>query len=106
MTSPFPFAVREHNLPAAHIREYARATSNSQDEELRLHVRQYTPVDNPEPQKGDITIIGAHANGFPKVLEDNRIPYWFGTEREGGREGCGECQYEYETHELTMLGAV
>lgn len=61
------FHVKEHTTAGAHIREYARATSHSQDEVLLLHVKQYIPKDNPEPQKGDVTIIGAHANGFPKV---------------------------------------
>lgn len=61
------FHIQEHTLPCAHIRQYARATSLSQDEELVQHIKQYTPKDNPNPQKGDITIIGAHANGFPKV---------------------------------------
>ncbi len=61
------FHVKEHVIPTSHIREFARATSLSQDEELVQHVKQYTPKDNPNPHKGDITIIGAHANGFPKV---------------------------------------
>lgn len=61
------FHIKEHIIPASHIREFARATSLSQDEELSLHIKQYIPKDNPNPQKGDISIIGAHANGFPKV---------------------------------------
>ena len=61
------FDIKEHTISASHIREYSRATSRSQVEELRLHVKQYTPRDNPNPRKGDVTIIGAHANGFPKV---------------------------------------
>ena len=64
---PSIFHVKDHIIPAAHIREFARATSQSQEEELSQHVKQYTPRDNPNPQKGDVTIIGAHANGFPKV---------------------------------------
>ena len=61
------FNIQEHDIEAAHIREYARGTSNSQDSPLRLHVKQYTPKDNPQPKDGDVTVIGAHANGFPKV---------------------------------------
>lgn len=61
------FHIKEHTIPASHIREYARATSHSQTEELSLHVKQYIPKDNPSPQHGDISFIGAHANGFPKV---------------------------------------
>lgn len=32
-----------------------------------MAVKQYIPLDNPNPQPGDVTILGAHANGFPKV---------------------------------------
>ncbi|KAF4982302.1 hypothetical protein FZEAL_2051 [Fusarium zealandicum] len=67
------FNIKEHTIEASHIREYARATSHSQDEKLWLHVKQYTPKDNPHPQKGDVTLIGGHANGFPKELYE---PLW------------------------------
>ncbi|KFY77609.1 hypothetical protein V499_03054 [Pseudogymnoascus sp. VKM F-103] len=62
------FNIKEHVVEAQHIREYARATSFSEEEILKLAVKQYTPLDNPNPQPGDVTIIGAHANGFPKEL--------------------------------------
>ncbi|PTD04480.1 Abhydrolase domain-containing protein mpaH [Fusarium culmorum] len=71
--SSFPFTIQEHTIEASHIREYARATSHSQDEKLYLHIKQYTPKDNTAPQKGDVTIIGGHANGFPKELYE---PLW------------------------------
>ena len=61
------YHVQEHIISASHIREYPRGTQSSQNDELSLHVKQYNPKDNPNPQPGDITIIGAHANGFPKV---------------------------------------
>jgi hypothetical protein len=61
------FEIKEHTLECQHIREYARATSKSQEEVLQLAIKQYIPLDNPNPQAGDLTIIGAHANGFPKV---------------------------------------
>ncbi|KAI5464623.1 Alpha/beta hydrolase family-domain-containing protein [Mariannaea sp. PMI_226] len=67
------FHIREHIIDAAHVREYHRATSQSQDQILRLHVKQYIPKDNPNPKKGDVTIIGGHANGFPKELYE---PLW------------------------------
>ena len=63
----FPFRVVEHIVPAQHIREYPRATANEQEDVLHLAVKQYIPHDNPNPQDGDVTILGAHANGFPKV---------------------------------------
>ncbi|KFY12054.1 hypothetical protein V492_04119 [Pseudogymnoascus sp. VKM F-4246] len=47
------FNVKEHVVEAQHIREYARATSFSQEEILHLAVKQYTPLDNPSPQPGD-----------------------------------------------------
>lgn len=40
---------------------------DEQEAVFRLAVKQYTPLDNLNPQPGDLTIIGAHANGFPKV---------------------------------------
>ncbi|KAF5978321.1 host-specific AK-toxin Akt2 [Fusarium coicis] len=51
--SSFPFTIQEHTIEASHIREYARATAHSQDEKLYLSVKQYTPKDNQNPQKGD-----------------------------------------------------
>ncbi|KAH6999448.1 Alpha/beta hydrolase family-domain-containing protein [Ilyonectria destructans] len=67
------FDIKEHVIEASYIREYARATSHSQEEKLWLHIKQYTPKDNPNPEKGDVTIIGGHANGFPKELYE---PLW------------------------------
>jgi hypothetical protein len=64
------FNIIEHTLKCQHIREYARATANSQEEVSKLAIKQYTPLDNPNPKDGDITIIGAHANGFPKVWQE------------------------------------
>lgn len=60
-------------MEAQHIREYPRATAHSQEEVLHLAVKQYIPKSNPNPQPGDITVIGAHANGFPKELYE---PLW------------------------------
>lgn len=62
------FEIKEHTLECQHIREYPRATANSQEEVLHLAIKQYIPLDNPNPKEGDVTIIGAHANGFPKVF--------------------------------------
>lgn len=61
------FDIKEHVVDAQHIREYPRATANSQEEVLQLAVKQYIPKDNPNPKPGDITIIASHANGFVKV---------------------------------------
>lgn len=61
------FATQTHVLPCQHIREYPGATLNEQEDVLHLELKQYTPLDNPNPKPGDVTIIGAHACGFPKV---------------------------------------
>lgn len=65
-----PFRIVEHVIECQHIREYPGATANEQEDELHLAVKQYIPLDNPEPQPGDVTILAAHANGFPKVYLD------------------------------------
>ncbi|KAF2842281.1 alpha/beta-hydrolase [Patellaria atrata CBS 101060] len=67
------FRVKEHVIPCCHIREYPHATFDDQEEVLELAVKQYTPLDNPSPEPGDVTIIAAHANGFPKELYE---PLW------------------------------
>ncbi|KAF2156110.1 alpha/beta-hydrolase [Myriangium duriaei CBS 260.36] len=67
------FALHEHTLPCSYIRGYSRATVDGTDSRLQLAVKQYVPLDNPDPQPGDVTILGAHANGFPKELYE---PLW------------------------------
>ena len=72
-TSPSgPFRIVEHIVECQHIREYPAATANEQEDVLNLIVKQYIPLDNPDPQPGDVTILAAHANGFPKVGEPRR----------------------------------
>jgi len=61
------FKITEHTVDTQHIRQYPHATINGQEEVLKLAVKQYTPLDNPNPRPGDVTILAAHANGFPKV---------------------------------------
>lgn len=62
-----PFRIVDHRVPCQHIRQYPAATANEQEEPLHLAVKQYIPLDNPNPKPGDVTILAAHANGFPKV---------------------------------------
>lgn len=70
------FHVEKHVVPCQHIREYPLGTANAQDDVLHLAVNQYIPLDNSRPSSGDVTIIGAHANGFPKVsLPTTVIPF-------------------------------
>ncbi|QKX55833.1 uncharacterized protein TRUGW13939_02931 [Talaromyces rugulosus] len=80
----FPFRVVEHVVPGQYIREYPRATSTSQEETLHLAVKQYIPLDNPNPKPGDVTIIAAHANGFPKELYE---PLWEDLHARAKRQG-------------------
>ncbi|KAK4209781.1 alpha/beta-hydrolase [Rhypophila decipiens] len=67
------FHIKEHTVEAQHIREYPRATANSQEEVLHLALKQYIPKNNPTPQPGDVTILASHANGFVKELYE---PLW------------------------------
>ncbi|KAL2049324.1 hypothetical protein ABVK25_010421 [Lepraria finkii] len=67
------FSVKSHVLPCQHIREYSRTTKHKQEETLYLDIKQYTPLNNLNPQHGDVTIIAAHGNGFPKELYE---PLW------------------------------
>ncbi|RAH74722.1 alpha/beta hydrolase [Aspergillus aculeatinus CBS 121060] len=71
MTSS-PFIITEHIVGCQHVREYPHATRHG-DDALQLVVKRYTPKSNPDPQPGDVTIIGAHASGMPKELYE---PLW------------------------------
>ncbi|KAJ4180123.1 hypothetical protein NW755_011972 [Fusarium falciforme] len=67
------YRVVEHTVNACHTREHVAATAHGDSDTPKLAVKQYIPLDNPNPQPGDVTIIGAHANGFPKELYE---PLW------------------------------
>ena len=71
--SPSVFRVQEHTIPCQYIREYPGATLEDQEDDLFLHIKQYVPLDQSNSQATAITIIGAHANGFPKELYE---PLW------------------------------
>ena len=62
------FRCNEHVVSCQHVRGFYRATAHSQEEELQLAVKQYVPLDNFEPEPGDVTIIACHAAGFFKEL--------------------------------------
>ncbi|KAI0543193.1 hypothetical protein GGR58DRAFT_451075 [Xylaria digitata] len=80
----FPFEIIEHTIPTQHIREWPRATAVSQDDVLQVRIKQYRPVDNPNPQPGDVTVIRAHANGFPKEVYE---PLWADFHTESKKNG-------------------
>lgn len=61
------FRVHEHTLPASHIRGYPRSTANSQEDVLQIAIKQYVPIQASDHCAPGVTVIGAHANGFPKV---------------------------------------
>jgi hypothetical protein len=59
------FKVQEHIIPCQHIQQEG---SSEGSQPKRLSIKQYTPLSNPSPSSGDLTIIAAHANGFVKVI--------------------------------------
>lgn len=63
------FRVVEHTARCQNVRQRPGAVKAGHENELRLAVKQYIPLDNPHPKEGDVTIIGAHANAFPKVSQ-------------------------------------
>ncbi|KAE8377280.1 Alpha/beta hydrolase family-domain-containing protein [Aspergillus bertholletiae] len=67
------FNVIEHTVPCYPIRERPGAVEPGQGANLRLAVKQYIPKNNPQPSPGDVTLIGAHANSFPKEVYE---PLW------------------------------
>ena len=67
------FRVENHTLPGQHIRHYPHATAQIEEDELQLCIKRYIPLDNLQPQPGDITLIAAHACGFGKELYE---PFW------------------------------
>ncbi len=76
-----------HILPAQHIREYPNATAtHTQEAVFKLAIKHYTPISNPQPSPNDITIIAAHALGFPKELYE---PLWDDLLTQSERHGFG-----------------
>ncbi len=65
--STLNFRIKEHTVEGQYIREYRKALLESQEDTLHLSVKQYTPLDGSHRRSGAVTIIGAHANAFPKV---------------------------------------
>ena len=61
------FRVIEHTVRCQPIRQLPGAVKPGYENQLRLAVKQYIPRENPSPHESDVTLIGAHANSFPKV---------------------------------------
>lgn len=73
--STLNFRIKEHTVEGQYIREYRRALLESPEDTLYLSVKQYTPLDGSHRRPGAVTIIGAHANAFPKVrLRKDLLP--------------------------------
>ncbi|PYH40573.1 putative toxin biosynthesis protein [Aspergillus saccharolyticus JOP 1030-1] len=69
-----PFRIIDHSIPGQHIRDHHHAIKGRQETPLRLAIKQYVPVDRPDPiPEHAVTIIGAHGTGFPKELYE---PLW------------------------------
>lgn len=60
------FTVLQHVVPATFIRERRRSTIGKSDS-LSLAVKQYKWNGDVSDRSTPITVIGAHANAFPKV---------------------------------------
>jgi hypothetical protein len=74
MSSTKHFDVTAHRSPGQHIRQYARGTSDSEEEELYLSVKQYVPkTSEHHPDSTGITLVACHASGVPKELYE---PLW------------------------------
>ncbi|KAL3466946.1 hypothetical protein BJX64DRAFT_284095 [Aspergillus heterothallicus] len=115
--STFPFPVTEHTVDTRHIREFPRATA-TQGAPLRLFVKKYTPINSPNPQPGDVTLIGFHGAGILKELyepvweetlsrcEQNGIrvrAIWFADAANKGTSGAHNEQHLGNDHEILSL---
>lgn len=67
------FRVVKHTVRAQHSRDRVAGAEQGHENSLRLHVKQYIPKSNPNPKNGDVTIIGAVADAFPKEMME---PMW------------------------------
>ncbi|KAF2018087.1 alpha/beta-hydrolase [Aaosphaeria arxii CBS 175.79] len=65
------FTVTEHRSPCTLVRQFPHGTK-SDNSELYLAVKEYRPKAI-EPRDNSVTIIAAHANGFPKECYE---PLW------------------------------
>src|SRR3954469_22818543 len=61
------FNIISHTTSCQHARHWRGGVEPGHESSLKLAVKQYIPKDNPKPTRGDVTFIGAAANGFPKV---------------------------------------
>ncbi|RCI07468.1 hypothetical protein L249_4565 [Ophiocordyceps polyrhachis-furcata BCC 54312] len=67
------FNIQEHIISGCHVRQYPGLTSGRQEEDMRLHVKQYTPRNQPLESSDAVTLIAMQGIGFPKELYE---PLW------------------------------
>lgn len=67
------WSVTEHVIPASHIRGFHRGIRDESSAHLRLAVKQYVPLSNPNPQPGDITLIMAQGVGNAKSYTNHYL---------------------------------
>lgn len=60
------FLTTEHVIPASFVRGFARGLRDERSPYLRLSIKQYKPINNPQPQLGDPTIIFTHGTGIAR----------------------------------------
>lgn len=86
MSTKSPFHIKTHITPTQHTRSRPAATSPGTENNLSLHLKQYIPKSNPNPSEGDVTILGAVADSYPKEIYE---PLWeyllFELEKRGTR---------------------
>ena len=63
------FVVHDYSIPAQHIREYAGATKDGRDHELRLSVKRYVPKSPQQDSSTSMTILAQGGNGFCKARQ-------------------------------------
>jgi hypothetical protein len=61
------FTIDELVFPGVFPRGHRRCTQSPSDR-LDVVVNRYTPRNNPSSQRGDVTLVLLHANGFHKEL--------------------------------------
>jgi hypothetical protein len=61
------FKIINHTSRCQHTRHWRGGFEPGYEHSLKLAVKQYVPRSNVKPQPGDVTFVGAAANGFPKV---------------------------------------
>ena len=57
--------IKEHVIPASHVRGFSRGVRDESTGHLRLAIKQYVPR-NKDPSTGDVTLILAHSVGSTK----------------------------------------